>query len=83
MAIPSEHRDRVRRNLLRETGMYEREVDRFIDGAYYKNKECRDCGEIGGLYGQSAKYIAGKIIMFGKDEEITLCLYCGVLRRSY
>ena len=83
MAIPNEHRLRVRRNLLRETGMYEEEVDRFLNIAYYKNKEFRDCNQIGGLYGASAKDIAGKIFMFGKDEEVTLCLYCGVLRRSF
>ena len=38
MAIPNEDRARVRRNLLRETGMYEREVDRFLDIAYYKDE---------------------------------------------
>ena len=81
MAIPYEYRDSIRKYLLRESDMYEQEIERLINEAAKINKACRYCNEKPDeVYVASAHNINGSGILarlVRSDKDIYLCLHCG------
>ena len=76
MAIPYEHRDSIKKYLLRETKMSEEEVERLIDRANKIDKKCRYCSkEPAEVYDVHGISLFERIMQ--SEKKLYLCLHCG------